>query len=294
MQRLGSGIRVRSCLTLLALCAVGCARGQEYELRGQILAVDPSRQEITVKHEDIRGFMPAMTMPFKVRNASLLEGRLAGELIRATLVVEDARGYLRAIESVGHAPLTEAPAPPRRPILDAGDPVPDVPLVDEAGRTRTLSAWRNQTIAVTFIYTHCPIPDFCPALDRRFADVQDLILRDPALRGRARLLSVSIDPKTDTPAVLMAHARKLGANPEVWTFLTGDTAQVDDFASAFGVHIMRDSASPEVLHNLRTGVIDGDGRVVSIHSGNDWRAADLAAALKQAGATRSGSTSGGR
>jgi len=75
---------------LLLVCAAGCARGREYELRGQVLAVDRARRELTVKHEDIRGFMPSMTMPFQVRDASLLEGRRPGELIRATLVVKDA------------------------------------------------------------------------------------------------------------------------------------------------------------------------------------------------------------
>ena len=121
---------------LVLSLAAACGRGREYELRGQILAVDAARREITIKHEDIKGFMPGMTMPFKVRDAALLEGRVAGDLIRATLVVEDTEGYLKAIARTGHAPVAELP--PARPPVDAlnkGDEIPDVTLVDETGAT---------------------------------------------------------------------------------------------------------------------------------------------------------------
>src|SRR5262245_61162070 len=104
--------RVYVVAILLSIWVCACARAPEYELRRQRLAVDPARQEITIKHEDIRGFMPGMTMPFKVRDASLLTGRTPGELIRATLVVEETEGYLKSIEVTGRAPLTEAPPPP--------------------------------------------------------------------------------------------------------------------------------------------------------------------------------------
>jgi protein SCO1/2 len=295
MRRARTALGPRLILAAAVACAASCARGREYELRGQVLAVDRGRQEITVKHEDIRGFMPGMTMPFKVRDSSLLEQRTAGELIRATLVVEESTGYLKAIESIGRAPLTEPPPPPRRDTLAPGSPVPDVALVDASGRERSLAAWRNKAIGVTFTYTRCPIPDFCPAMDRRFAEVQTEIKRDPELRGRTHLLSISFDPAFDTPAVLAAHASKLGADPDVWSFLTGDQARIDEFAAAFGVQIMRDAAhTPEVVHNLRTAVIDGEGRLVTILNGNDWNARELVDALKAAGAKRTGSTRGSR
>jgi protein SCO1 len=277
------GIGVCAVAGLLSSTA-SCGRGNEYELRGQVLAVDPDRQEVTIKHEDIRGFMPGMTMPFKVRSTALLSGRKPGELVRATLVVEESSAYLTAIESTGHAPLTDtAPLRPRIDILNPGDVVPDASFVDERGAPRTLAAWRGTAIALTFIYTRCPVPDFCPLMDRRFAELQRAVLEDVALRGRVHLVSVSFDPAFDTPAVLAAHAKKVGADGSVWSFLTGDRSEIDRFSSRLGVSIVQDRESaPEIVHNLRTAVIDGDGRLVRIFTGNEWTVAELLPEMKTA------------
>jgi protein SCO1 len=279
--------QVNLAVVVLAVCAA-CARGREYELHGQVLAVDRARQEITIKHEDIRGFMPGMTMPFKVRDAKLLDERSPGELVRATLIVQESEGYLKSITATGRAPLTEAP--PTRPAMDLlkpGDAIPDVPLVDHDGATRHLSDWRGKSIAVTFIYTRCPLPDFCPVMDRLFAEAQGQILDDAVLRDRVHLLSVSFDPTFDTPQVLAAHAAKVGAHSSMWSFATGAPAEVEPFAARFGVSVIREGAAPaEVVHNLRTPVIDGAGRLVTVLSGNEWQASDLIAALKDASGRR--------
>src|SRR5215213_5023222 len=136
---------MRLILTLAVAAALsGCSQARRYELHGQILAVDAARQEITIKHEDIRGFMPGMTMPFKVRDPRLLQGRTAGDLVTATLVVEDSIGYLEAVERTGHAELREAPPSlPRIDLLSAGDVPPDVRLIDETGTSRSLRDWRG-------------------------------------------------------------------------------------------------------------------------------------------------------
>jgi protein SCO1/2 len=277
-------VRVSVVAVLLVVWVCACARTPEYELRGQIVAVDSARQEITIKHEDIRGFMPGMTMPFKVRDASLLTGRTPGELIRATLVVEETEGYLKSIEVTGRAPLTEAPPAPRVDPLAPGDAVPDVSLVDQDGKPRHLADWRGHPVAVTFIYTRCPLPDFCPLVDRHFAEVQRDVLSDPRLRARVRLLSISFDPGFDTPAVLAGHAKKLGADPAVWTFLTGERDGIDAFASRFGVSVMReDPKATELVHNLRTAVIDANGRLVKILNGIQWQPSELVAELRSIG-----------
>ena len=200
--------------TLLSgVLVAACSRGHQYELRGQVLAVDPVRGELTIKHEDIKGFMPGMTMPFKVSQPSVMTGIVAGDLVRATLLVEDSRGYLTAVTRTGTAPLTEAPPRPYVEPLAPGTEVPDVTLVDDTGASRHLAEWRGRAIAVTFIYTRCPLPDFCPLMDRQFASTQELVSADDALRGRVQLLSVSFDPSYDTPPVLATHAKKVGADP---------------------------------------------------------------------------------
>jgi protein SCO1/2 len=273
---------VRVCALIgVVLCSASCSRGREYELRGQVLAVDASRQEVTVKHEDIPGFMPGMTMAFKVRNGGILEGRKAGDLIRATLVVEDADAYLKKIEFTGHAPPIESPPAPRVSVLSPGDAVPDAVFVDESGRTRRLADLRGQAVALTFIYTRCPVPNFCPLMDRQFAETQASIKNDAELSGRIHLLSISFDPVFDTPPVLATHAKKVGADPAVWNFMTGDRADVEAFASRLGMSIVPDAANaPEIVHNLRTAVIDPDGRLVKIFNGSEWSAADLISELR--------------
>jgi protein SCO1 len=270
--------------TLLSgVLVAACNRGHQYELRGQVLAVDPVRGELTIKHEDIKGFMPGMTMPFKVSQPSVMTGVVAGDLVRATLLVEDSRGVLTAVTRTGTAPLTEAPPRPYVEPLTPGAEVPDVPLVDDTGTSRHLADWRGRVIAVTFIYTRCPLPDFCPLMDRHFASTQELVSADDALRGRVQLLSVSFDPSYDTPPVLATHAKKVGADPGTWTFLTGDEADIESFAARFGVSVMREGSDPgNVVHNLRTAVIDSNGRLVKILNGMQWAPSELVTELRSA------------
>ena len=276
---------VRTILTVLVLTSTmvcGCVRAQRYELRGQVLAVDRARQEVTIKHEDIRGFMPGMTMPFKVSDARLLNGLEAGDLVKATLVVKDYTGYLTTLERTGH----ETPPPMQLPaanVLQPGERVPNVSFIDETGASHTLDDWRGKVVVVTFIYTRCPFPDFCPKMDRQFKSAQTSILADPHLRDRVTLLSVSFDPAFDTAPVLAEHAKKLGADPRIWHFVTGDPESIDRFAGRFGVSIMREGPSAEnVTHNLRTAVIGSNGTLESAFTGNDWTPEQLLDAVRRA------------
>jgi protein SCO1 len=274
-------------ILVLSLPIVACSQGREYELRGQVLAVNTERDELTIRHDDIPGFMPGMTMPFKVRSPRLLEGRVPGDLVRATLVVDDTEAYLTSVERVGHVPLTEDEIPKGSdaPVAMPGDEAPDVRFVDQAGQQRRLSDWRGSVVAVTFIYTRCPVPNFCPLMDRHFAAVQrELAATDPPGR-RAHLVSVSFDPAFDTPAVLNAHARRVGANPDRWSFVTARPEDLEPFAKRFGVTMIRSDADElEIIHNLRTAVIDPQGRIVTIFSGNEWTPVDLLRAMRAAGA----------
>ena len=265
-----------------AMCLAGCSHSRKFELRGQIVAVDRGRQELTIKHEDIRGLMPGMTMPFKVSEARLLEGWEAGDLVQATLIVEDSKAYLTSVERMGHAELKEPP-PPRVDMLQPGQPVPDVRLTDETGAARLLSDRRGRILAVTFTYTRCPMPDYCPRMDHHFKQVQGEILADAGMRDRIALLSVSFDPAFDTPQVLAAHARQVGADPRLWHFVTGERDAIAAFASAFAMSVIREgSNAADITHNLRTAVIASDGTLLTIFNGSDWTPADLMHALRQA------------
>ena len=269
------------------LCAAcGSAPEQRtYQLSGQILVVKPDTNEVLVKHEDIPGFMPAMTMPYVVKDPSLIRERAAGDLITATLVVGSERAHLSALTKTGWAPLPEdarttIPAAAGVTILKPGDAAPATQLVDQDGLAIALKDFRGSAAAISFIYTRCPLPQFCPLIDRRFGEVQTIAAADPALAGKVRLLSISFDPKFDRAEMLRAHASKVGADPRVWRFATAEEAVVDRMAAEFGINVIREKDGT-ITHNLRTAVIDPAGRVTAILDNNDWTAAELADALKK-------------
>ncbi len=292
-------LRVASLLfagLLAAACGTGNPKGlpppetRTYELQGQVLAVRPETNEILVKHDDIKGFMPAMTMPYKVKDPALLKERAPGDLITATLQVDPELAWLSAVNKTGSAPIPEdaattIPVAAGVELLKPGHAVPATALVDQDDKPLALPDWRGSAVVVTFIYTSCPLPQFCPLMDRRFAEIQSLVAADPALKGKVRLLSISFDPANDRAAVLRAHAAKAGADPAVWRFATADEATVDRLAATFGVNVMREK-NGTITHNLRTAVIDPRGRIVSIHDSNAWSAAALVDELKAAVVTR--------
>ncbi len=219
--------------------------------------------------------MPGMTMPFKVRDASLLSGKAAGDLVTAQLVVGSSEAWLATLEKTGAAPLdTVASVPPAAFVvpLKPGDMAPDATFIDHTSESLSLTGWRGQAVAVTFIYVRCPLPQFCPMIDRRFAELQRAVRADSQLAGRVRLLSVSFDPDQDTPAALAAHAKKLEADSSVWRFATAPRDVVDRFAAQFGVNVIREP-DRTITHNLRTAIIAPDGRVAAMYDGGDWTTA---------------------
>jgi len=286
-------LRVPLCAAILvAIVALtaGCARtpdARQYELQGQILAVRPERSEVVIKHEDIKGFMTGMTMPFTVRDAALLTGKQPGDLVTATLVVGETEAYLSTLTTTGHAALTEAPPPaPEADVLVPGQVVQDATLVDQDGNARSFSSFKGHRVALTFIYTRCPLPDFCPLMDRHFASIQQTIASAPALAD-VRLATVTLDPAFDRPAILKAYARRRGADAAVWTFFTGEPDEVKRFWAQFGLYVEPNPESAiDITHNLRTAVIDPEGRLVTVHSGNSWTPAELVADLTAAPAPR--------
>ena len=286
--------RVHVLLIVVALSAsaVACRHAAEperrYPLQGQILGIGAPRQDgrrdVSIRHGDIPGFMPAMTMAYSVKRASALDGYAPGDLVTATLVLAGSDMFLEGLAKTGHAEVPPEAKPVRAmDVMNPGDAVPDDALTDQDGQVRKLSDWRGRALAVTFVYTRCPVPDFCPLMDRHFGDLQRAIADDPRLRDRAHLVSVSFDPSHDTPAVIAAHAKARGADPRTWSYLTGTPQAIEHLTSRFGVSTIdeRDSART-ITHNLRTAIVDPKGRLVKIYSGNDWRVADVLADLREA------------
>lgn len=274
---------MRSSLVLTTLCllAAACGRGsdqREYTVQGQVLSVAPDRKQATVDHEEIKGFMAAMTMPYDIHDPKQLDGIAPGDLINAKLIVLSNDAYLTEVKKVGQAPLpkppAETPAPPASSgfeLLKPGETVPDTGFVDQDGKNRTLRSFKGSTVLLTFIYTRCPLPTFCPLMDRHFAAIQKKLKDEPLPKGRVHLVTVSFDPVADTPPVLKEHARKLGADLDSWTFLTGDRDDIDQFAARFGVSVARAlNDQRDITHNLRTAIVDIDGKLVKLYVGNEW------------------------
>jgi protein SCO1 len=276
---------MRHCFALvLALAAVASCRqappARQFELVGQILAVNPERNEVTIKHQDIKGFMPGMTMPFTVQDPSLLRDRQPGDLVTATLVVEEVKAYLSTLTKTGHEDVPDAPPASVAKGLKPGDLVEDSAFLNQDGALAALRDLRGHRVALTFVYTRCPLPEFCPLMDRHFVAVQKAVAKAPAMAD-VRLVTVTMDPAYDTPAVLKAHAQRLGADPQVWSFLTPEPAGAPAFFEQFGLLVEREGDGPgDIIHNLRTLVLDPDGRLASIHTGNDWTPAQLIADLR--------------
>ena len=268
---------------VVATAAAACSRAPEpkrYEVRGQILSLDPERNQVVVDHEDIEGFMSAMVMPYKVQDLALLEGKKPGDMVTATLVVEEVDYYLTTLTTTGHEPIkTPAPDPLITDILTDGDLVPDHALVDQTDKPLSMQSLRGHRVALTFMYTRCPLPDFCPLMDKHFADVQAQIKKSPDMAD-VQLVSVTLDPAFDTPAVLAQHAKRLGADPARWHFATGSPDEVLAFAKRFGVIAEPGETAVALVHNLRTAVIDPQGSLVKAYSGNMWSPAELVADLK--------------
>jgi len=278
----------------LATAATGCTGTPDplpttrYDLTGQILAIHTGTREITVKHDDIVGLMPAMTMTFPVVADSDLRERIPGDVISATLEVTGGQGRLVNVAKTGTAPLPSNTneVALAAGVLAEGDEVPDAALIDQTDRRRSLAEWVGTTTVFGFVYTTCPLPNYCPLIDRHFVTLQRAIAADSRLAGQVRLVSISIDPTRDTPAVLAAHAATLGADPAVWTLLTGDSATVDRVSGRYGVGISRPDAPGDIAHNLRTTLVGADGRVRKIYTGNEWTTDQVLADLRAAVSAR--------
>ncbi len=275
--------------TVIYLSRRSASDQRSFELRGQVQSITPDRQEAMVKHGEIKGLMPAMTMPYRFKTKSELDALKPGDLIDGRLVIVSNDAFLSDVRKTGEAPLEKTPAETlvtsstldkAKSLLQPGETVPDGEFVSQSGRKETMQSFRGSTVVLTFIYTRCPLPTFCPMMDRHFVTLQEHMKTDPALK-KVHLVTVSFDPVRDTPAVLRAHAKELMADLSTWTFLTGKPQAIDDFASKFGVFVVRNpNDERDITHNLRTAVIGPDGVIKKIYTGNEWTPEDILMDLK--------------
>lgn len=271
-------------VALLAGCD-GKPAGKRYELDGRVVAVDSASRLITVAHQEVPGLMPAMTMPFQVgRNAEWVFGNIApGDHIHATLVTTDHTELQDISFTKGSDPAGDGTSQLRIP--DAGDAVPDFRFVNQSGKTIQLHQFQGRPVLLTFVYTRCPLPDYCPRMSNNFREILLKLQASPAAFANAQLLTISIDPEFDTPVVLQNYgqhfAGRLDPQFQHWQFATGSPQEVRKAADFFGMSF--NSKDGQITHNLRTVLIGADGRIVKVYSGNRWAPADVARDYAAAG-----------
>ena len=255
----------------LGICAGGCAA--KYAGQGLVLRVDPASSTLTVSHDEIPGYMDPMVMPFNVRDPDRMGEVRPGDRIAFRLNVRGDRSWIDRLQLLSAAPadagILMSPATPA--LVRPGEPMPDFTLADQDGSPVSLSSLRGKVVAVTFIYTRCPLPDYCPrmitnlqAVERRFAG---RIGRDVAL------VAITFDPRYDTPERLKEYARFFQADRDGWHFLTGPVPEIERVCGMFGVEFWPEEGL--ITHTLQTAVIDREGKLAASVEGKDYSGRQL-------------------
>lgn len=262
-----------------------------YRLVGVVRDVKPGAGQVVIRHEAIPDVMEAMTMPFTIKDRTPLDDLRPGDEVEGTLRIEWEGEQIKDYELTDLTVTRPALAPalslslaggeavvrPKPRALGLGEPVPDFTMTTQDGQALSLSDLRGKVVVLTFIYTRCPLPDFCPLMDRRFAELADKLRASSRRAEGVRLLSVSFDPEHDTPEVLRKHAATQGARSPLWTFAVASHAELSKVAGPLG--LVYGPGRDEIIHNLSTAVIDPQGRLARLDAGTtagrSWTPSDL-------------------
>jgi protein SCO1/2 len=262
---------------------------KRYDLKGIVVSVNKEKKEASIKHEKIEGFMDAMTMDFPIKEDWVWGVLSEGAEIQADLVVDNESGkfWLENPRIVASTVSEKAP-PIREDVAAIGKKIVDFTLTDQDGKSISPKDFEGKAWAITFIYTNCPLPNYCILMSKNFSDLANKLAGDETLRNKIGLLSISFDPAKDTPAKLKQYGigylgkESKAADFSVWKLAVGDDEKVRKIADFFGLRYEVDSQNKtEFNHSLRTIVIGPDGTVRKVFSGNDWKVDDLLSELKK-------------
>jgi protein SCO1/2 len=291
------------CLGLAALTAVisGCDRQPRnetaearsvYSVTGSVVEVRMAEKYVEIKHEKIPGYMAAMTMPFDVKDTNELAGLGPGDRVIFQMIVQTNDAWieniriteksLKGIPTSGPFRLVREVEP-----LAVGDTLPEYHFTNELGLAVSTAQFKGKALVLAFVFTRCPYPTFCPLTVGNLADTQRRLKAMTNGPTNWHLLAISIDPEYDTPAVLHEYAQKFSYDPKSWSFLTGELIDVTALAEQFGMTFWHEDGNQLPSHNLRTVVVDANGKVQSIVPGNTWQPADLVKGVVKAAAAKS-------
>ena len=268
---------------------VRSATEKHYDLKGKVVSVDKGQRTITIAHEEIKDFMPSMTMPFDVKDDWVFEIAAPGNQIAANLIVDGTQSWLEEVVLTEDTTSGAGTAPVEGTGPNAGTEVPDYRLVNQDGKTIRLHDYKGKALLLTFIYTRCPDPDQCTLMSTNFAAINQELQKQPQLYDKTHLLSISFDPAYDTPKVLRSYGaaytgKYSDENFAHWEFASGSADEVKGVAQFFGLRYFQDtpSGTEQVIHSLRTALIGPDGKVVKVYRGNEWKPEELLKELEVA------------
>lgn len=280
-----------SMLVLICFAGQACqkkpeavASGRRYQVKGKVVAVDKSGHRVTLDHEEIPGYMEAMIMPYTLKDEQILSELAPGDQLQATLVVDAGSSWLEDVVFSRASPATTgknesvASSEPKQ-----GDAVPNFSLVNQDAKPIRIGSYRGKALLLTFIYTRCPLPEYCALMSDNFATIDKELQKDAALYEKTHLLSISFDPAYDTPKVLRSYGAAHTGNYDKetfkhWEFATGKPDEIKKMAQFFGLTYMQET--DQIVHSLRTAIITPDGRVYKLYSGNDWKPEEVLSELQ--------------
>jgi protein SCO1/2 len=285
---------VRSLIRILCVCAFSIAilpacrpqknSGIRYDFKGKVVSIEKDKQQVTVAHEEIKGYMPAMVMPFKLKEAWPLEILAPGDLISAALVVDGGSSWLEEVV-IRQESIDAAAGSPADTEVKIGADVPNYGLVNQDSKPIKLQEYRGRVLLLTFIYTRCPLPDYCDLMSNDFAAVDAELQKQGDVYNRTHLLSISIDPAYDTPQVLRSYGaahtgRYSDENFAHWEFASGTKDQVKGIAQFFGLRYYE--GGDQIIHGLRTVIVTPGGKVFKVYRDNSWKPEEAASEMMKA------------
>jgi protein SCO1 len=298
MPSLKTPFLIRYALTTLACCALfigfvfitnacsqrkpqSSADAKKYELKGKVVSADKANHKVTIAHEAIGDYMEAMTMPFTLLDDWVYSELTPGAQIQATLVVDKGMSWLEnpVVTKVVDPTLARSEETGVEPKV--GAETPDFTLLNQDGKKINFKQYRGNNLVLTFIYTRCPLPDYCPLMSENFSKVNAAVQQNDKLKAKTRLLSITVDPDYDKPAVLRAYGARYVGKPDFsrWEYATGTPAEVKQVAEFFGLQYWQEK--DQIIHGLRTAIIGADGKVVKVYRGNEWKPEEVVKDLEK-------------
>jgi protein SCO1/2 len=268
------------------------AKLKRYDLTGKVISVNRSKGEAAIAHDEIPGYMAAMTMDFPIKDKDILNDLTPGAEITGILVVDNPNGtyWLEIKGMVAKPGEDQKPLPVKEGVATIDKKIIDFSLTDQDGNDISPKDFQGKVWALTFIYAQCPLPNFCILMSKNFSEAANTIAGDPGLKDKMQLLSISFDPNRDTPEKLKKY--KLGylgkdskaLETDIWQVAVGPDEKVRKIADFFGLdYKVNENDKTQFDHSLRTIVIDEDGTIKKIILGNEWNAEDLLREMKKAG-----------